>query len=129
MRRISLSLGRTRQVWYTDHMNAEESKTAIRPRHRWVIPLIVIPLVLQFVLPSRTWIVLFVTLGGAVGIAYFWARQLADKVTLTRQQHYGWIHVGDLLEERFMLHNRSFLPLMWLEIDDQSDLPGDGRYC
>jgi uncharacterized protein (DUF58 family) len=49
---------------------------------------------------------------------------MASNVTLSRQQHYGWVHVGDLLEERFSLRNSSFLPVLWVEIDDQSDLPG-----
>jgi uncharacterized protein (DUF58 family) len=105
-------------------MNAAAGQTSIRLRHKWAIPLILIPIVLQFVLPSRTWIVLFISLGGALSIGYLWVRQLADKMTLTRQQLYGWINVGDLLEERFTLSNDSILPVMWLEIDDHSDLPG-----
>jgi uncharacterized protein (DUF58 family) len=97
---------------------------AIELKNPWILLLLVIPLLLQTVLPSRAWIALFFSLGGALALGYLWTRQLADKITLTREQHYGWVHVGDLLEERFTLRNDSFFPILWLEIDDQSDLPG-----
>jgi uncharacterized protein (DUF58 family) len=37
---------------------------------------------------------------------------------------FGWAQVGDSLEERFTLGNRSFLPALWVEIQDHSTLPG-----
>jgi uncharacterized protein (DUF58 family) len=49
---------------------------------------------------------------------------LASRLDVVREQHYGWVHVGDLLEERFVMRNDSFLSTLWVEIDDQSDLPG-----
>ena len=78
----------------------------------------------QIVIPSRVWVILLVGLGGAVGVGYLWARQLARKLRIAREQRYGWVHVGDLLEEQFELHNASYLPALWVEIDDHSDLPG-----
>ena len=80
--------------------------------------------VLHLIVPSRAWLAILITIGGALGIGYLWARQMAKRLTVSREQHYGWIHVGDLLEERFELQNRSIFPSMWVEIDDQSDLPG-----
>jgi uncharacterized protein (DUF58 family) len=59
-----------------------------------------------------------------LALSYAWARQMAGQLAVTRSQRYGWVHVGDLLEERFTLHNRGLLPALWLEIDDRSDLPG-----
>jgi uncharacterized protein (DUF58 family) len=96
----------------------------LRFRRRWLLGLLVIPAVLQFVIPSRVWVLLFIGLGGALGLGYLWARQLAENVTVSRERYYGWANVGDLLEERFTLHNGSFLPALWIEIDDHSDLPG-----
>ena len=101
-----------------------EPTTTIRWRHRWLLIALAVPLVLQFIVPSRAWIALLLTLGGAVGLGYLWAWQAAHRLTVHREQHYGWAHVGDLLEERFSLHNDGPLPLLWVEIDDQSDLPG-----
>jgi uncharacterized protein (DUF58 family) len=93
-------------------------------KRRWVWGLVAVVFALQLVIPSRVWVALFFCLAGALGLGYFWARQLLTKVAVTREQYYGWGHVGDLLEERFSVRNQSFLPVLWVEIDDQSDLPG-----
>jgi uncharacterized protein (DUF58 family) len=90
----------------------------------WLVGLLGLCFVLQLVMPSRAWVVLLLGLGGAVALSYVWIRQLATKITIMREQHYGWVHVGDLLEERFTLQNDSVLPALWVEIDDRSDLPG-----
>lgn len=90
----------------------------------WLVALLPFLFVLQLIVPSRTWTFLLLSLGGVLAMAYLWARQLAAHLSLSRQQYYGWAHVGDLLEERFTLHNRSYLPAIWVEIEDHSDLPG-----
>lgn len=91
---------------------------------RWLLGLVAALLLIQLVIPSRAWSFLLLGLGGTVALSYLWARQLADKLTITREQYYGWVHVGDLLEERFTMRNNAFLPALWVEIDDHSDLPG-----
>ncbi len=98
--------------------------TSILPRRRWLIGLVVVLLVAQIVNPNRVWIASLTVVGGALGLGYVWARQMASRVTITRHQRYGWVHVGDLIEERFALRNDAFFPVLWLEIDDSSDLPG-----
>jgi uncharacterized protein (DUF58 family) len=79
---------------------------------------------LQVVVPSRVWIALLAILGGSLAGGYWWARQLATHLSVVREQHYGWVHVGDLLEERFSMQNGALVPASWVEIDDESDLPG-----
>ncbi|MFN2183081.1 MAG: DUF58 domain-containing protein [Anaerolineae bacterium] len=96
----------------------------VAPKTRWLLGLLPVLLLLQLVIPSRAWIILLLGIGGTLGIGYLWARQMASKLRVIREQHYGWAHVGDLLEERFIMRNGSFLPTLWVEIDDQSDLPG-----
>ncbi|MDI7277389.1 MAG: hypothetical protein QME94_15535, partial [Anaerolineae bacterium] len=81
-------------------------------------------LALQIFAPAPPLTYVLAVLGGAVGIAYYWARQLADGVSLERERRYGWAQVGDVLEERFTLHNHSWLPALWAEIRDHSTLPG-----
>jgi uncharacterized protein (DUF58 family) len=105
-------------------VSRDQEMATIQFRARWLVALVAVPLLLQFVIPSRAWVALLIGMGGAMGLGYFWARQMAEKVSLTREQHYGWVHVGDLLEERFTLRNDAFLPALWVEIDDRSDLPG-----
>ncbi|MGD2205837.1 MAG: DUF58 domain-containing protein [Anaerolineae bacterium] len=96
----------------------------IQLKKRWLLGLLAIPLLLQIIVPSRAWVAVLITLGGMLGLGYLWTQQLAVKLSLTREQYYGWVHVGDMLEERFSLRNDSLLPALWVEIDDQSDLPG-----
>lgn len=105
-------------------MNGEESGVSIELTQRWLFGLLAGLLLLQVIVPSRVWIGLLVVAGGALGIGYLWAQQMARHLQLSREQHYGWAHVGDLLEERFVVENHSILPIPWIEIDDQSDLPG-----
>lgn len=99
-------------------------EVTVELKSRWLIGLLAILFILQLVIPSRVWMFLLLGMGGALGFSYFWARQLAERMTISREQYYGWVHVGDLLEERFTLANDAILPIVWVEIDDQSDLPG-----
>lgn len=102
----------------------ENGKTrAVQASQRWTWGLIGALVALQLIAPSRVWLALLIALGGLVGFAYLWARQMAARVAVTRKQRYGWAHTGDLLEEQFELRNNSFLPVLWVEIDDHSDLP------
>jgi uncharacterized protein (DUF58 family) len=105
-------------------VQTETPQVTLELRARWLVGLLVALLLMGFVIPSRTWTFLFVCLGGVLALAYIWARQMAEKLYVTREQHYGWVHVGDLLEERFSIQNDAWLPALWVEIDDQSNLPG-----
>jgi len=88
------------------------------------IAIVSVLVVLQIFAPAPAVLYVLAVFVGAVGIGYYWARQLAEKVSLERDRRYGWAQVGDILEERFTLINRSSLPILWAEIRDQSTLPG-----
>jgi uncharacterized protein (DUF58 family) len=117
-------LGKKPCFWYTAAVNKKGPIVTIQLKRPWILGLIAVPFLLQMVVPHRAWVASFFALGGALGVGYIWARQLAQKLTLTREQHYGWVHVGDMLEERFTMDNQAFFPALWVEIIDQSDLPG-----
>jgi len=70
------------------------------------------------------WSFLLIGLGGGWLISYFWAKNIAQGLTLHREIRFGWAQVGDRLEERFTLSNRSRLPALWVEVMDQTNLPG-----
>ena len=90
----------------------------------WILPIAVsLLLILQVIAPSHTWETLLIILGGAWLIGYLWARGLAKNLRLTREMRYGWVQVGDELEERFTVTNDWFFPATWVEIDDYSTLP------
>jgi uncharacterized protein (DUF58 family) len=56
--------------------------------------------------------------------SYLWVRALGQGVTLRRTLASAWAQVGDDLEEQWELHNAARVPLLWLEVDDASSLPG-----
>jgi uncharacterized protein (DUF58 family) len=99
-------------------------KTPLRLNTR-LLPLLVIALaVMQLVDPSRVWMALLVGLGGLWLVCFLWTRSLADNLTVVREIRYGWVQVGDVLEERFTLKNQGWFPATWAELEDHSSLPG-----
>ena len=90
------------------------------------LPLIWLLLLLAaaLVLPDSIWNTLLVGLGGLFVVAFFWARELAHGLRASRQLQYGWVSVGDRLEEQFALSNESSLPALWIEVVDRSNVPG-----
>jgi len=75
-------------------------------------------------LPGRIWTTLLIGLGGLFIIAYVWANQLARGLRGHRHLRFGWVAVGDRLSEQFTLVNRSGFPAFWVEIVDESNVPG-----
>ncbi len=92
--------------------------------HSWVpVAVAVLLVLLQLFSPNRAWVILLCGVGGMTLAAYLWARSLAHSVLVTRSLRYAWAQVGDLLEERFALENRGKWPVLWAEVDDESNLP------
>lgn len=89
----------------------------------WFLALIPL-VVLQIIFPNKVWVALLVGIGGAYLTAYIWAKSLQSNLALEREMRYGWAHVGDRFEERFTLINRGMFPAIWVEIVDESNLPG-----
>jgi uncharacterized protein (DUF58 family) len=91
----------------------------------YLLPGIVIALfIMQLLNPSRVWTVLLVGLGGVWLISFLWVRELSRHFSFLRELRYGWVQVGDVLEERFTLDNQGMFPATWVEIEDHSNLPG-----
>ncbi len=81
-------------------------------------------LLMQLVDPYKGWVMLFISLAGVWLVSYLWSRGLAQNLQLIREMRFGWAQVGDQLEERFTLRNDFWLPALWVEILDHSDIPG-----
>lgn len=56
--------------------------------------------------------------------SYWWVRYIGPRLRLDRRLSQKWAQVGDVLEETWNLYNRAYLPVLWLEIDDTSTIPG-----
>ena len=102
---------------------SQSPQVTVRPRSRIPVVLAVLLILLQLVSPHRVWVILLCGVGGMTLAAYWWARSLAQSVRVTRSLRYTWAQVGDLLEERFALHNQGMWPVLWAEVDDVSTLP------
>jgi uncharacterized protein (DUF58 family) len=96
----------------------------VSPVQPWALALGPGTLLLATLAPSR-WLLfiayafLLLTLA-----AYAWVRVVGPRVRLHRRLLVDWAQVGDDLAEEWELANESWLPLLWLEIDDASTLPG-----
>jgi uncharacterized protein (DUF58 family) len=89
-----------------------------------LLPILVLAaLVMQVIDPYRGWVIILVGLGGAFLLSFFWARSLAHSLRLTREMRFGWMQVGDRLEERFTIENNGWAPALWVEVVDHSTLP------
>lgn len=89
-----------------------------------VLPVIgVLALIMQVIDPSRAWVILLIGIGGTWLLCWRWVHGLAGSLQFKREMRYGWVQVGDRLEERFTLTNRFMLPATWVAVYDQSTLP------
>jgi uncharacterized protein (DUF58 family) len=55
---------------------------------------------------------------------YLWVRLLVSHIELERDLRTSWAEVGDELLEEWALINHARIPLLWLDIDDSSTVPG-----
>jgi len=96
----------------------------LRPTQPWIFLLGPIALVLALIAPYRALFVVAYSYILLVLLMYLWVRQLGPQVRLRRHLLAEWAQVGDELEEQWELENHSWLPLLWLEIEDATTLPG-----
>lgn len=75
-------------------------------------------------LPDRVWNTILVGIGGLFIIAFGWTYALAKNLHVSRKLRFGWVSIGDRLSEAFALENRGFIPALWVEINDESTVPG-----
>lgn len=66
----------------------------------------------------------FYALAALVLVSYFWTRSAALNLRIRRTLGTKWATTGDEIEEQFLLTNLGRLPVLLVELDDQSTLPG-----
>ena len=108
----------------TNHDYRAPSKAAIKLRLRLPLLWLAFLLIGALLLPDRVWMTLLVGFGGLFVVAYFWAWQMSRGLSASRRLRFGWVAVGDRLSEEFTIINRSELPALWVEIVDESNVPG-----
>ena len=98
--------------------------TQIRLRHKLPLLWLLFLLAAALLLPHRIWNTLLIGLGGLFVVAYGWVWLLGQGLYAERRLRFGWVAVGDRLSEAFRIENRSGVPALWLEIVDESNVPG-----
>ncbi len=68
--------------------------------------------------------ILFYAIALVLVVTFFWSRLALSRIQLVRQTRARRAQVGSILNETFTLRNRGVVRNMWLEVDDESDLPG-----
>ncbi|MFH1634607.1 MAG: transglutaminaseTgpA domain-containing protein [Chloroflexota bacterium] len=100
----------------------EEPKRSIRLKSPIVPILVVIILGIQLLFPYKSWVILLSGFGGMWLVSYIWARSLMSGLRIDREMRFGWKQVGDRLRERVLLENNSWVPSLWVKVDDHSDM-------
>jgi uncharacterized protein (DUF58 family) len=95
----------------------------VKLKSRIIPTLVVILIVVQLIDPFKGWVILLVGLGGTFLLSYLWANSLGQHLSVKREMRFGWMQVGDSLEERFTLTNTGVFPGLWVEIHDHSNIP------
>lgn len=99
-------------------------QTEVRCEQPYLVALTGLVFIVALLDPYRGWRVLLVTLMGLLLVSLVWTLALARRLVLRREMRFGWAQVGDRLVERFTLENPTAWPALWLEVRDQSTLPG-----
>jgi uncharacterized protein (DUF58 family) len=87
-----------------------------------IIPILLI--VVYIANPIKGILTLIIGIGGIGILSLFIARNYQRKVKIIRKMRYGWAHVGDFFEQQIIVQNGSLHPISWMEIQDESNIPG-----
>ncbi|RME42869.1 MAG: DUF58 domain-containing protein, partial [Caldilineae bacterium] len=63
-------------------------------------------------------------LGGVLVFSFLWTWSNLHGLKVTRRTRATRSQVGEMAEERFIVENTTFLPKLWVELQDHSTLPG-----
>lgn len=112
------------ELSHAEPVNPQPGRGAMRLNSRLPIALFLVLLGFQLFNPSRIWVAFLLVLSLMLATAYLWALQLRNGVIAHRRLQGSWVLVGDVLRETFVVENRGWLPALWVEIVDHSELPG-----
>lgn len=102
----------------------KRSNVLITLQVRWPLVWLGVVAVAAVLIPHRIWTTLLLGVGGLFVAAYIWARAMSQALTAARKLRFGWMAVGDRLQEQFIIRNASQLPALWVEVEDDSHVPG-----
>ena len=117
-------LRRLARPWVLWRFRDGDAEMSLVWRNR--LPLLILPLLLtlELIFHGRVWKTLLFAFTSITVIAVWWVWHMMRSVRVRREMKVSWVQVGDLLEENFTLTNGSLLPVMWIEVNDHSNVPG-----
>ena len=91
---------------------------------RLLIPIFIVVLAIDLATKNTLMGRLTYLLGAILLVTFVWSWLNIRRIQVFRQTRSRRAQVGQYVEERFAVRNLSLFPKLWLEIDDQSTLPG-----
>jgi uncharacterized protein (DUF58 family) len=86
-----------------------------------LLPFLVILFATVYALTGyRGWLVFLVGFGGAWLLGVVWIHIIAQDLSIVRKIDFAWAHVGESIPEQILISNKSRLPVVWIEIVDES---------
>lgn len=89
----------------------------------FVVVLLVVALVEALATGRALWFNLVYLFAALLAVSYFWAWMNINRLQIVRQTRSQRSQVGQVAEERFLVHNAGRLPKLWVEVRDHSTLP------
>jgi uncharacterized protein (DUF58 family) len=113
-------------AWQRIFSSRKTKRSAVSIRLRLRLPVLWLLFLLlgALLLPDRIWTTLLIGFGGLFIVAFVWVWLLGRGLHATRRLRFGWVAVGDRLQELFSVENKSEVPALWIEIVDESNVPG-----
>ncbi len=95
-------------------------------RRNWIIAVLLLIVALAGALATgrRLFFNLAYLLGAVIVVSYLWSRSNVGHLQIVRQTPSHRSQVSQVAEERFLVRNMSLLPKLWVEVRDDSELPG-----
>ena len=101
-------------------------QTVVKAQRSAVVVAVLLALCVIFALATGFWLLfrLAYVLLAAIPLCYLWARLNLLGLDVSVVRLIDRAQVGQTTDERIVVRNTTFLPKIWLEVDDPSNLPG-----
>lgn len=88
----------------------------------WLLPFLVAGSGVLYILTTfRGWLIFFFGFTGVWLLALLWVTSLKRNLHLDRKLHLAWATAGTSVQEELKLVNNSWLPAIWIEINDNEN--------
>jgi len=95
-------------------------------KRSWVVVAVLFVVALAGALATgrRLFFNLTYLLAAVIVVSYLWSRSNVSNLQIVRQTPSHRSQVSEIAEERFLVRNKGLLPKLWVEVRDESELPG-----